>query len=44
MDLLGSQTADELLSRTNEIVESADETLRAMIAQQDGNGLTGNAE
>jgi Lon protease-like protein len=44
MDLLGSETADELLSRTNEIVESADETLRAMIAQQDGNDLTGNEE
>jgi hypothetical protein len=44
MDLLGSETSEELLSRTSEIVESADETLRAMIAQQDGNDLTGNAE
>jgi Lon protease-like protein len=34
LDLLGSQSADELISRTYEIVKTANETLTAMINQQ----------
>jgi uncharacterized protein len=34
MDLLASQSAEELISRTYEIVATAEETLRAMIEQQ----------
>ena len=33
MDLLGSQSAEELIKRTYEIVTSADETLKAMMDQ-----------
>ena len=34
LDLLGSKSADELISRTYEIVKTADETLKAMLDQQ----------
>jgi Lon protease-like protein len=34
LDLLGSQSADELISRTYEIVKTANETLTAMMNQQ----------
>jgi Lon protease-like protein len=34
MDLLASQSAEELISRTYEIVSAADETLRAMMGGQ----------
>jgi Lon protease-like protein len=36
MDLLASQSAEELISRTYEIVGAADETLRAMMGGEDG--------
>lgn len=36
MDLLASQSAEELISRTYEIVSAADETLRAMMSGEDG--------
>lgn len=36
MDLLGSQSAEELISRTYEIVKTADETLHAMMNDQSG--------
>ncbi len=36
MDLLASQSAEELISRTYEIVSAADETLRAMMGGEDG--------
>jgi len=36
MDLLASQSAEELISRTYEIVAAADETLRAMMSGEDG--------
>ncbi len=36
MDLLASQSAEELISRTYEIVGAADETLRAMMSGEDG--------
>jgi len=35
MDLLASQSAEELISRTYEIVGAADETLRAMMSGED---------
>jgi hypothetical protein len=35
MDLLASQSAEELISRTYEIVSAADETLRAMMSGED---------
>lgn len=35
MDLLASQSAEELISRTYEIVSAADETLRAMMGGED---------
>lgn len=38
LDLLGSQSADELISRTYEIVKTAQETLTAMINQQSKDG------
>lgn len=38
LDLLGSQSADELISRTYEIVKTANETLTAMINQQTTDG------
>jgi uncharacterized protein len=38
LDLLGSQSADELISRTYEIVKTANETLTAMINQQSAEG------
>jgi uncharacterized protein len=38
LDLLGSQSADELISRTYEIVRTANETLTAMINQQSSEG------
>jgi hypothetical protein len=34
IDLLSSQSADELISRTYEMVKTANETLTAMINQQ----------
>jgi hypothetical protein len=34
LDLLGSETAEELISRTNEIVTTADQTLRSIMEQQ----------
>ena len=34
MDLLNSQSADELISRTYEIVTSLDKTLQEMMSQQ----------
>ena len=36
LDLLGSQSADELIQRTYELVNSADETLKAMIGKPPG--------
>lgn len=36
MDLLGSQSAEELISKTYEIVKTADETLHAMMNDQSG--------
>jgi Lon protease-like protein len=36
LDLLGSQSADELIQRTYELVTSADETLKAMIGKSPG--------
>jgi uncharacterized protein len=44
MDLLGSQSAEELIKRTYEIVTSADETLKAMMdqmGQSDNSGPIG---
>jgi uncharacterized protein len=38
IDLLSSQSADELISRTYEIVKTANETLTAMINQQPNDG------
>jgi Lon protease-like protein len=38
IDLLSSQSADELISRTYEIVKTANETLTAMINQQSNDG------
>ncbi len=38
LDLLSSQSADELISRTYEIVKTANETLTAMINQQSNDG------
>jgi Lon protease-like protein len=38
LDLLSSQSADELISRTYEIVKTANETLTAMINQQSKDG------
>ena len=38
IDLLSSQSADELISRTYEIVKTANETLTAMINQQSTDG------
>jgi len=38
IDLLSSQSADELISRTYEIVKTANETLTAMINQQSSDG------
>jgi Lon protease-like protein len=38
IDLLSSQSADELISRTYEIVKTANETLTAMINQQPNEG------
>jgi uncharacterized protein len=38
LDLLSSQSADELISRTYEIVKTANETLTAMINQQSNGG------
>ena len=38
LDLLSSQSADELISRTYEIVKTANETLTAMINQQSTDG------
>jgi Lon protease-like protein len=38
IDLLGSQSANELISRTYEIVKTANETLTAMINQQSNDG------
>ena len=38
LDLLGSQSADELISKTYEIVKTAQETLTAMINQQSKDG------
>ena len=38
IDLLSSKSADELISRTNEIVKTANETLTAMINQQPNDG------
>jgi Lon protease-like protein len=38
IDLLSSKSADELISRTNEIVKTANETLTAMINQQSNDG------
>jgi len=35
-DLLGSLSAEELISRTLEIVNTADETLRRMMQQEPG--------
>ena len=35
-DLLGSLSAEELISRTLEIVRTADETLRQMMQQEPG--------
>jgi len=34
LDLLGSESAEELISRTNEIVTTADQTLRSIMEQQ----------
>ena len=36
LDLLGSQSADELIQKTYELVNSADETLKAMIGKPPG--------
>ena len=41
MDLLGSQSAEELIKRTYEIVTSADETLKAMMDQMGQSGDSG---
>jgi hypothetical protein len=38
--LLQSQSAEELLTRAQHIVDNVDDTLHAMITDQDGNGLT----
>ena len=35
LDLLSSESAEELIARTNEIVSTADETLRSIMEQQD---------
>jgi len=35
LDLLSSESAEELISRTNEIVATADQTLRSIMEQQD---------
>jgi hypothetical protein len=40
IDLLQSQSTEELLIRSQHIVDNADDTLHAMIKDQDGNGLT----
>jgi hypothetical protein len=40
IDLLKSQSTEELLTRAQHIVDNADDTLHAMITDQDGNGLT----
>lgn len=36
LDLLSSDSAEELIARTNEIVSTADQTLRSIMEQQDG--------
>jgi CHASE3 domain sensor protein len=38
LDLLSSQSAEELISRTYEIVKTANETLTAMMNQQSNDG------
>jgi hypothetical protein len=38
LDLLASQSAEELISRTYEIVTTADETLKAMMEKMDDGG------
>ena len=35
VDLLSSESAEELISRTSEIVATADQTLRSIMEQQD---------
>jgi len=40
IDLLQSQSAEELLTRAQHIVDNVEDTLHAMITDQDGNGLT----
>jgi uncharacterized protein len=42
MDLLGSQSAEELIKRTYEIVTTADETLKAMMDQMGQAGDSGS--
>lgn len=36
LDLLSSESAEELIARTHEIVSTADQTLRSIMEQQDG--------
>jgi hypothetical protein len=40
IDLLQSQSAEELLTRAQHIVDNVDDTLHAMITDQEGVGLT----
>jgi len=40
IDLMQSGSAEELLARAQHIADNADDTLHAMIKDQDGNGLT----
>ncbi|HAE74329.1 MAG TPA: hypothetical protein DCG44_03885, partial [Candidatus Aquiluna sp.] len=40
IDLLQAQSTEELLTRAQHIVDNADDTLHAMITDQEGVGLT----
>ena len=40
IDLMQSVSAEELLGRAQHIADNADDTLHAMIKDQNGNGLT----